>query len=89
MEELKAIINRCVAGESNREQAIYEARMVIGEYMTAQRGKAQAYLRGKTGIRLITTTPEMERQYQSMTEVYLADFERILDDSLRNGGVLE
>jgi len=60
VEGLKAIINRCVAGESNREQAIQEARMVIGEYVAAERGKAQAYLPGKTGIRAITTTPEMD-----------------------------
>ena len=57
--------------------------------MAAERGRAQAYLRGKMGIRTITTTPEMELQYQSMTDAYLTDFERILDDSLKNGGILE
>jgi hypothetical protein len=89
VEGLKAIINRCVLGESNRAQALQEASQVIGEYVAAERGRAQAYLRGKTGIRTITTSPEMEFQYQTMTDAYLTDFERILDDSLKNGGVLE
>jgi hypothetical protein len=89
VEGLKAILNRCVGGEVERHQAIEEARQIIAEYVQAERGRAQSYVRAKTGNMRITVTPEMERQYMGMVETYLGDFTGMLDDALKGGVAIE
>lgn len=89
VEGLKAIVNRCVGGEIQRRQALEEAEQIIAEYAEAERGRARAFVRARTGQRLATVTPEMEREYAEMAKRYLGNFESLLDDALRAGVPIE
>lgn len=84
VEALKSIVNRCVAGETTRKQALEEAARLIADHISAERGRAQAYIRARTRVQSAGTTPEMEAEFQRLQEQYLGDFERILDDALKN-----
>lgn len=85
VEALKSIVNRSVAGETSRKQALEEAQRLIADHISAERGRAQSYIRAKTRVQSAGTTPEMEAEFHRLTEEYLEDFERILDDAIRTG----
>jgi hypothetical protein len=86
---IKGIVNRCITGETNRKQALEEASRLIADHISAERGRAQAYIRARTGVQTAGTTPEMEAEFYRIQEEYLSDFERILDDALKAGGLVE
>jgi hypothetical protein len=86
---IKGIVNRCLIGETSRKQALEEASRLIADHISAERGRAQAYIRARTGVQTAGTTPEMEAEFYRIQEEYLSDFERILDDALKAGGLVE
>lgn len=72
---------RCIAGEVSKDEALAEAKRLIGEYVEKRRADALQELTAK-GVRVTRLPPEMQRSLRKQERDYLKQFKAILEDAL-------
>jgi hypothetical protein len=86
---LQSIAQQAHDKQLSRANDLTQGRALIKLYHDHEVARARAYLAAKMGRPIVTLPPEVDRQYEEMLRQYYAGFEAILDDALKNGGVLE